>query len=597
MGTYGRNVLVVTLGALDRFYAGHNNPTALLPPLQSTANTELVMFPSFLPIPIGLVSMFCDGCHPYTGLRRLTAVTRLMDASSRRGFEIVRYWLQTACHAQANGTSILSYQWENPMLSIGGSVGMQSLQIWAENRYRLILPPSNPPPLTTGLDLNDVELMMETKLKERELEREKSAPPKGSRKMRKHEIELFLAVAGLPLDTPEEEYPAFIKFWESTPGNEAAMRLALAGLIGESAKALHMPNPVNYLRYCFIKSVLSLQFGIGLDDSYHRSHQGMSLASIHYMMGTFEEAAEAEYRDQNFEGASHTTPDDHEKKMGKPGAPPKSLQELIESIDVYLLHHHAFVGLKGDHANLVVQIRNVLREKYKPKGLSLTQDQIDDVFWAITVDGRHTWQSVDNASRSTLRGTLEQLLGKTVVPRIDTPRDHFARARGGKRSATTAFVDTLTHAASQRGGGARSVSPVPALKNARVSWDSSVGGGNDAAALTSPPKTQGYGPVNHYHPKLRLKWATICEKLNHEPLLVNLLKQVKQPDGNNYGLKSLTGLLGGQNNCSVGHVTGKCNKAGCPFVHNLKVTDDAALATCKVLDEGAKGLVKKEPQK
>ena len=125
---------------MDRFYAGNNNPTALLPPLQSTANTELVMFPSFLPIPIGLVSMFCDECHPYTGLRRLTAVTRLMDASSRRGFEIVRYWLQTACHAQANGTSVLSYQWENPMLSIGGSVGMQSLQIWAENRYRLILP-------------------------------------------------------------------------------------------------------------------------------------------------------------------------------------------------------------------------------------------------------------------------------------------------------------------------------------------------------------------------------------------------------------------------------------------------------------------------
>ena len=76
-----------------------------------------------------------------------------------------------------------------------------------------------------------------------------------------------------------------------------------------------------------------------------------------------------------------------------------------------------------------------------------------------------------------------------------------------------------------------------------------------------------------------------------------MLKQVKQPDGNNYGLKSLTGVLGGQNNCSVGHVIGKCNKAGCPFVHNLRIGDDAALAACKVLDEGAKGLVKKEPQK
>lgn len=58
-------------------------------------------------------------------------------------------------------------------------------------------------------------------------------------------------------------------------------------------------------------------------------------------------------------------------------------------------------------------------------------------------------------------------------------------------------------------------------------------------------------------------------------------------------MPDMTELLGGENRCSVGCTTGRCNKAKCIFEHELPVKDENAKTVEKILYQGAKEMIAK----
>ena len=174
-------------------------------------------------------------------------------------------------------------------------------------------------------------------LKEERKASGREAVNKGCRKFTEDEYELFLAVAGLPEETKKEELEGlgftFVRDWERTTCKETKMRTMIAGRVLDSAKTLHLANPVRYLRPGFVNSIKDQQYSRGLGSSYWRSHLGISLAAVSYMIGMSTWAATDTNRDQYMDAASHTTAADEEARLGKPGLSPQGLKKLRSVLD------------------------------------------------------------------------------------------------------------------------------------------------------------------------------------------------------------------------------------------------------------------------
>jgi hypothetical protein len=203
---------------------------------------------------------------------------------------------------------------------------------------------------------------------------------KGCRKFMEDEYELFLAVAGLPEETKKEELEGlgftFVRDWERTTCKETKMRTMIARRVLDSAKTLHLANPVRYLRPGFVNSIKDQQYSRGLGSSYWRSHLGISLAAVSYMIGTSARAATDTNRDQYMDAASHTTAADEEARLGKPGLSHQGLEKLIKAIGAYL--SGKLVNWMGamSHAAFVKLIREEL-QKVENDDVPIEQEQCD----------------------------------------------------------------------------------------------------------------------------------------------------------------------------------------------------------------------------
>ena len=211
----------------------------------------------------------------------------------------------------------------------------------------------------------------------------------------------------------------------------------------------------------------------------------------------------------------------------------------------------------------------VLKEIYIGEGVHLSQVQLDDIFWTIFLDGRKSFKSAKSAQYTTLTGLVNELENRALVPRVGTPHHRLSP------QSTVTFKRNLEEAWEARGGDDQSVAS------------------NEGSP--SQKRKSAFGHVSHYHPKIRLKWATIVETMSPAtvPKLKDLVAKVKTKENHAYSLKTFSKLLG-DNACAVGHVTGVCTNPSCTRKHDGKVSDDDAAAICKILDAALKAKPKQE---
>ena len=92
-----------------------------------------------------------------------------------------------------------------------------------------------------------------------------------------------------------------------------------------------------------------MAFRLNTDTTWNRSNMGLSIVSVWGMKYTTDEATKMEEEDEKFARATQTTPEDVRKSLGKLGQSPKSITELLEAIECYIIHLGAFLEDKGHH--------------------------------------------------------------------------------------------------------------------------------------------------------------------------------------------------------------------------------------------------------
>ena len=563
--------------ALDRFYSGDTNPMRLVPPATPNGpNTKEVVYWKIMPCPNALVHLFGDAPHPYVALQRLKYLEAAFPAPDRDCMVLIKYFLMAACHSKpAPGVGSLVSQTFSSAMLLGGVNGDAALNEWALSWHNMLIPPPAPLPIpppapAQGLSEAEVKLMI---LEEAKKMGGGDSTSRGCRQMKDEEYKHILAIGGLPLDTPRENAPPFVAKWEATPHNESAMRRLVAGELEESASQLKLTLTVRFIRPPFAKMAQNLTYSMGYDNSHIRSHLGFSIAAVHYMRCSVEEAAELEHLTELFEQATHITPEQEEKRQGKPGFGPSSVRDLVDTIESYIVFLKAFFGgVSGPHSQAVVMAMRVLKAIYIGEGVPLTQHQLNDIFWTIFLDGRSSFKTVESAQYTSLNGLVNELQNRYVIPRVGTPHHLLSPPQ-----QAVSFKRKLEEVINVRGGD-----------------DASSVDESSSPAQKSKKKKAGYGAVDHYHKSIRLKWATIVEKMTGAtPRLKDLIARVKTANNHPYSLKTFSKLIG-DNACAVGHVTGVCNNPNCGFKHSGKVPDANASEVCKVLDQALAAKPKEE---
>jgi len=559
------------MATLDAIYAGNQNPTTLLPPADAnTAGASLAGFWKVMPVPHGLVHLFAEGCHPYEALLKLRYVKGTLPTQLQKdSLKMLEMWLRRACHSTgAGGQSCMALSWD-PTGLYGAAAGNSGVTRWAQARFKMFLPREQTAEAQCANSTEQALTAQEVKdMMKEEMKASRQEPTtKGCRKLRPHEYKLFLAVAGLPADTKKEQLVdlgfTFVRDWEDTPCKETSMRTMMAGRVEDSATALNLPYAVRYLRTAFVNSVKDLTFSKGLGLSWYRSQLGLCITAVGGMIGSAEQAAADESLDQYMNAATHTTAADEEARLGKPSVGPRGLAMFIKHVNAYLITFHSVYKLNGAHAKYVKLIRAELL-RLENDGATITQEQIDDMYWSIFLDGRFTLHSPDQACRSKLGELLKQLENGFVNKRFDTPSE--LSPNSGKRSADDA--DTS--------GYEESYSPSP-FKRA---------------------KTRPGGDILNYHKTIKDKWQQLCAKWGTVPSVKEVAGLTMNPATN----KSMTFLefseqVVGGTLCAIGQVTGTCQFYGCTYNHNDTLSNDRAKKVCKILDNAMKakqGLVKKE---
>ena len=562
------------MATLDTIFRGSNNPSTLLPPTPTNPphdpGTSSTMFMKVMPCPRGLVHIFADECHPNVALCRLRMVDDVMPtAEAKASLHMIQYWLRQACHSTVvGGPSSLALKWDSAM-TYGGNEGVRR---WAEARHDMIIPREQVVPQPVPINLQPVTAQdVLNAWAENSKSAGREVQQRGCRKFNEYELEMYLANAGLPEDTAKEELVglgySFVSEWETTKNSEPNMRQMMARRIRVSAEELGITNFVRYLRKSYVDTVREQDHGDGLDTSWFRSNRGLCLAAVFYMIGTAEQAAMDTARDEYMAVATNTTADEEEKRLGKPGKSPKSLDELIKGIETYLIHWHAQYKLKGSHAVQVKKIRTSLR-LYEGDGIPVSQDTIDDIFWSITLDGRRTFRSSQHARQSGLVDLARQVAARQVVPVMGVPREYLSPQRASTSRVRFAPVDDEL---SDSGGSAR--------KKARA----------------------GFGDVRNYHKTIKLKWATLCEKFGKVPMVMDVIGVAKSKDGNPHTLTTFTEEVLTNSICSVGAVTGTCNNPLCNFNHFDAVSNVNAKKVVDILESaisakmGGKGVKREKP--
>ena len=160
-----------------------------------------------MPVPLGLVHLFEDMCHPYVALCKLMYLEdKLPTQDQKNSLRLLKMWLRKACHsAVLNGPSNLVMQWDSSM-TYGGLAGNMGVAGWASTRHNMFLPPA---PALPQAPMNSNQPLSAQEVLELMREERRSTSSgvliKGCRVFTPAELELYVAVAGLPEGTSKEE--------------------------------------------------------------------------------------------------------------------------------------------------------------------------------------------------------------------------------------------------------------------------------------------------------------------------------------------------------------------------------------------------------
>ena len=201
----------------------------------------------------------------------------------------------------------------------------------------------------------------------------------------------------------------------------------------------------------------------------------------------------------------------------------------------------------------VKAIRTIMVNEWEADGLSIDQETLDSIFWAITLDGRRTFSSIEGAKRSHLDSLLTEVRNGAIVKRLNVPRDQLS----------------------------------PRMKRSHQQTGESTSG---AGGSPSKKPRAGYGTIRHYHHLLKASWdKVVAASGGVAPMVKTVLGQVTNDEGEAYSLSQVSNMLG-NNNCAVGHVTGVCNNANCTFDHDKNIATKNARQVAKVVNKAAADL-------
>ena len=360
----------------------------------------------------------------------------------------------------------------------------------------------------------------------------------------------------MPDDATRDEWPDFVKEWESTSQNESAMNQMLFRLIGESTFKLSYRNYVTFHPPTWIKDIKTLELGQCMDKSYARSHRGLSILAIAGMRISPEEAAIRQSNWDRWNSMTLKTGEDVDMISGQPGVSPNCVMELIADIDCYLIYLHCIIGLRGSHQVQVKRLRDVLMRDFA--NATMTQRQIDDIFWSIYTDSRNFFKQTNGNAQSTLN-ILVQFLSSNMIPAaMNVP---YAQLSG-----------TVSDAA-----------PVAKKRKLGVSF-----AGDGVGGVATQPKA--HGAMAGYNPILKAQWKKTLDKLGPDAVIRDMLKAIKQPGGkDNWSLKSLNFMIK-DNRCMVGTITGTCTNPKCVYAHGISSNDGDAQKIATVIDEATRAV-------
>ena len=346
--------------------------------------------------------------------------------------------------------------------------------------------------------------------------------------------------AGLSVGQPKEAL-SFAKEWENTRHSTQAMRAMWSRRFKASAKALGFVLSVEYWTNVFIRDIMDLEFGGTLDDTFDRSNRGLTIASLWGQITDTHTKVQRERNDLAEDRATNVTPADALAMQGTAKQSPTNKAELIEAIEATLTAGHASWGLEGDQMRKLVQLRDVLREKYAKA--TLEPSLCADIYWSAFKDGRSFVRQDGGVATSTLDAIVGSLQRDMIPRMINVP---YALLQ-------------------------------PPAKKPRPSPSPGGGGGG------GKPATQrvAQGAVTYPAQSLVSRWKKAVAK---EPgLKVMDLVMKGKLDGFQASFKRLNLVVGGKR-CLVGVVTGACDNPQCNFVHNLPTPEDAVKKLGDIMD-------------
>jgi len=131
----------------------------------------------------------------------------------------------------------------------------------------------------------------------------------GCRTLRDEEYEEWLVVCGEEPGTEKEVAPLLARWWERTSQKIPDMRKLLIKLVLDSTAVLGFVNFIHYYPdTIWLSWLCNFDFGFSLDDSYYRSHLGLTITAIWYLKTSKDEAALRKQLDDTWDESNTHTP-------------------------------------------------------------------------------------------------------------------------------------------------------------------------------------------------------------------------------------------------------------------------------------------------
>ena len=530
--------------------------------LQANTVTQPVTTTTYMPCPNALVYAFADAPHPYVAHLRLRELRGVVPAFV---LDKLLDWLRSACHIDVGETaSRMTSHW------LGVPSTNSALWLAADNRLSLLIPrPAPPVDRPEGI----------TEERAREVAREEARAGearqrgRGGRQLNDHQWTAVKGWANLDrnMELDDPRVPPFVQEWHTTPSRHADMLELWKRMVSNSANELGYGSLITAYRDFFITGCIKdWLFGQDMDESYSHCHKGFSICAFWAFMVAPNEPSNPDGASHNathnadvdldecIRGATLQTTEDRRHMAGKPRTAPTTVSDLLLLVKQYILELHAKGDYNGDHCVKVRQMKEYLEKWQTAKSF---EEFVPDIYWRIFLDSRRFF--------SQQRGHAESGLALPVI--------YMKEAQWQTSSGLPHEISSLMTGR--------------APKRQRVDPPLSSGGGGGGGNAGGGPKKEpahAFGKLSYYCKPVRDAWAQVCAACTKKgvktPMIKTVVGKVMDPDGKPYNMGTFGELL--KPNCTIGTVTGQCNKPGCKFDHSTPVEPSAAEKAGSIILKG-----------